>query len=71
MKKAKYIIVLIILTSCYSPKLVEWRVTEYKKEGERWIVTAKSARGTEKFITDCKPDSVGSRFLAKPKSIKN
>lgn len=63
-------IILIFLTSCYSPKQIEYRVTEYRQEKGRWIVTAKSARGTERFITDCPPDSIGSRFMAKPKSVK-
>lgn len=62
----------IILTSCAGSMQVTWKVTSYHYDHIKgaYIITASSARGSDTFITDCKPDSIGAHFWAPPKPIK-
>jgi hypothetical protein len=68
----KKLFIILLLSSCYSPRVVVWKVTDIKRDApnEAWIITAISSRGSDRFITYCKPDSIGSRFFAAPKRIK-
>lgn len=68
MRKLLFIIAIVLVTaSCSVPKKTTWTVTSYKTV---YIVIAKSKRGSSTFMTDCKPDSIGSKFYAPGKPVK-
>jgi methylthioribose-1-phosphate isomerase len=50
----------IVLVSCKTQRI--WTVKSYAEVNGMWEMQCQSGNKTRVYVTDCKPDSIGSKF---------